>query len=142
MKVKDAMTPDVAVAAPTDTIRAVARRMSEIDTGFIPVCDGRRVLGVVTDRDIVLRVVAEGGDPEAPVSEYMTEGVEYAYDNDALDKVAGRMGDAQIRRMIVVDSDKNLVGVLSLGDVAREGKAKLVGATLEDISDSGDEPAK
>lgn len=141
MKVRDAMTADVSVAAPSDAIRQVARQMSEIDTGFMPVCDGRKVLGVITDRDIVLRVVAEGGDPEAPVSEYMTEGVEYAYDTDDLKRVADRMGDDQIRRMIVVNADKDLVGVLSLGDVAREGKAKMVGQTLEEISDPGDEPA-
>ena len=142
MKVKDAMTVEPEVARPSDSIQQVARRMSELDTGVMPVCDGTKVQGVITDRDIVLRVVAEGGDPSAPVSQFMTEGVEYAYEDDDLEKVAKRMGDAQIRRMIVVNSDKDLVGIISLGDLAREGKAKVIGKTLEDISEPGDEPAR
>ena len=141
MKVRDVMSRDVEIARPTDPIRQVARRMSEIDTGFIPVCDGRKVQGVITDRDIVLRVVAEGGDVNAPVSQYMTSQVEYALDTDDLDKVAGRMGDDQIRRMIVVDDNKDLVGVVSLGDLAREHKAKSVGKALGEISEPGDQPS-
>lgn len=140
MKVRDVMSRDVEIARPTDPIRQVARRMSEIDTGFIPVCDGRKVQGVITDRDIVLRVVAEGGDVNAPVSQYMTSQVEYALDSDDLDKVADRMGDDQIRRMIVVDDNKDLVGVVSLGDLAREHKAKSVGKALGEISEPGDQP--
>jgi CBS domain-containing protein len=140
MKVRDVMTRDVEVARPDDPIRQVARRMSEIDTGFMPVCDGRKVQGVITDRDIVLRVVAEGGDVNAPVSQYMTSQVEYALDGDDLDKVADRMGDDQIRRMIVVDDNRDLVGVVSLGDLAREHKAKTIGKTLGEISEPGDQP--
>ena len=141
MKVKDAMTTDVEVARPADSIQQVARRMSELDTGVIPVCDGQRVQGIITDRDIAIRVVAEGGDINAPVSQYMTEDVEYAYESDDLEKVAQRMGDLQIRRMIVVDSNKDLAGIISLGDLAREGKARKIGAVLEEISESGDQPA-
>lgn len=139
MKIRDVMTRDVEVARPSDTIQQVARRMSELDTGFMPICDGRRVQGVITDRDIVIRVVAENGDPSAPVSEYMTQQVEYAQETDALDKVTERMGDDQIRRMIVVDENKDLVGVVSLGDLAREGKSKTVGRALGEISEPGDE---
>jgi CBS domain-containing protein len=142
VKVRDAMTTDVEVARPADSIQQVARRMSEIDTGVIPVCDGQRVQGIITDRDIAIRVVAEGGDINAPVSQYMTEDVEYAYESDDLDKVAKRMGDLQIRRMIVVDSNKDLAGIISLGDLAREGKAKVIGSVLEDISEPGDQPAR
>ena len=140
MKVRDVMTRHVEVARPTDSIRQVARRMSEIDAGFMPVCDGRKVQGVITDRDIVLRVVAEGGDADALVSQYMTSQVEYALDTDDLDKVADRMGDDQIRRMIVVDADKDLVGVVALGDLAREHKAKTIGKVLGEISEPGDQP--
>ena len=140
MKIRDVMTRDVEVARPSDSIQQVARRMSELDTGFMPVCDGRKVQGVITDRDIVIRVVAEGGDPTAPVGQYMTEQVEYAHEDDAFDKVADRMGDDQIRRMIVVDDNRDLVGVVSLGDLAREGKAKTVGRALGEISDPGDQP--
>lgn len=140
MKVRDVMTRDVEVARPDDTIQQVARRMSELDTGVMPVCDGRKVQGVITDRDIVLRIVAEAGDINAPVSQYMTEGVEYAFDDDALDKVTERMGDQQIRRMIVVDRNKDLVGIVSIGDIARDGKAKAVGRALGEISEPGDQP--
>jgi CBS domain-containing protein len=136
------MTTDVEVARPADSIQQVARRMSEIDTGVIPVCDGQRVQGIITDRDITIRVVAEGGDINAPVSQYMTEDVEYAYESDDLEKVAKRMGDLQIRRMIVVTQDKDLAGIISLGDLAREGKAKVIGNVLEDISEPGDQPAR
>ena len=142
MKVRDAMTTDVEVARPADSIQQVARRMSEIDTGVIPVCDGQRVQGIITDRDITIRVVAEGGDINAPVSQYMTEDVEYAYESDDLEKVAKRMGDLQISRIIVVTQDKDLAGIISLGDLAREGKAKVIGQTLEDISEPGDQPAR
>ena len=142
MKVKDAMTTDVEVARPADSIQQVARKMSELDTGVMPVCDGTRVLGIITDRDIAIRVVAEGGDINAPVSQYMTEDVEYAYESDDLDKVTSRMGDLQIRRMIVVDSNKDLAGIISLGDLAREGKARKIGAVLEEISEPGDQPAR
>ena len=142
MKVKDAMTTEVEIARPVDTIQQVARKMSELDTGVMPVCDGTRVQGIITDRDIAIRVVAEGGDINAPVSQYMTEDVEYAYESDDLDKVAKRMGDLQIRRMIVVDSNKDLAGIISLGDLAREGKAKTIGNVLEDISEPGDQPAR
>jgi CBS domain-containing protein len=139
MKIRDVMTRDVEVARPTDTIQQVARRMSELDTGFMPVCDGRKVQGVITDRDIVIRVVAENGDVNAPVSQYMTESVEFAREDENMDKIADRMGDDQIRRMIVVDDSENLVGVVSLGDLAREGKSKTVGKALGEISEPGDE---
>lgn len=139
MKISEIMTRDVTVARPEETIRDVARRMSELDTGVIPVCDGRKVQGVITDRDIVLRVVAEGGNADAPVSQYMTSGVEYAVDTDSVDDVVERMADQQIRRMIVVDKDKDLVGIVSIGDIAREHKAKPVGKALGEISESGDE---
>jgi CBS domain-containing protein len=141
MKIRDVMTRSVEVARPTDTIQQIARRMSELDTGFMPICDGRKVQGVITDRDIVIRVVAENGDVNAPVSQYMTEQVEFADENEALDKIADRMGDDQIRRMIVVDENKDLVGVVSLGDLAREGKAKTIGRALGEISEPGDQPA-
>ena len=142
MKVRDAMTTEVEVATPVDTIQQVARRMSELDTGVMPVCDGQRVQGIITDRDITIRVVAEGGDINSPVSQYMTEDVEYAYESDDLEKVAKRMGDLQIRRMIVVTENKDLAGIISLGDLAREGKAKVIGNVLEDISEPGDQPAR
>lgn len=139
MQVRDVMTASVVTAAPTDTIRDVARRMSEIDTGMIPVVEGGTVTGLITDRDIVLRIVAEDGDVRAPVSQYMTTGVETCQADEPVRDAARKMADLQIRRLIVLENQR-FVGVLSLGDVARETRGSAAVA-LEEISDPGDEPA-
>jgi CBS domain-containing protein len=139
MKVRDVMTAGVVTAAPADTIRDVARRMSEVDTGVIPVVQGGVVTGLITDRDIVLRVVAEDGDPHAPVSQYMTETVETCQADDPLREASRKMADLQIRRLIVLEN-QTFVGILSLGDVAREVRGSAAVA-LEEISDPGDQPA-
>ncbi len=139
MKVRDVMTAGVVTAAPTDTIRDVARRMSEVDTGVIPVVQGGVVTGLITDRDIVLRIVAEDGDVHAPVSQYMTTSVETCQADDNLREAAAKMADLQIRRLIVLENQR-FAGVLSLGDVAREVRGSAARA-LEEISDPGDQPA-
>ncbi len=139
MKVRDVMTASVVTASPGDTIRDVARRMSEIDTGVIPVTEGDIVVGLITDRDIVLRIVAEDGDTNAPVSQFMTEGVETCQADDGLREAARKMADLQIRRLIVLENQR-FAGILSLGDVAREVRGSAGGA-LEEISDPGDRPA-
>lgn len=136
MKVRDAMTRDVAVVQPGATVRDAARVMSEVDSGVVPVCDGRRVVGMLTDRDIVIRVVAEGRSIDTPISEAMTTQVQYCFEDDDLEDAAVTMGRLQMRRLIVLDADRNLAGILSLGDVAREhddedGTAR----TLEQISE-------
>jgi predicted transcriptional regulator len=102
MKVRDVMTASVVTARPTDSIRDVARRMSEIDTGVIPVTEGDTVVGLITDRDIVLRIVAEDGDIGAPVSQFMTTGVETCQADDSVREAARKMADMQIRRLIVL----------------------------------------
>lgn len=135
MRVSDVMTRDVQVASPSDTIAQVARRMSEIDSGVIPVCEGDRIVGLITDRDIVIRVVGEDRDNEIPVSEVMTTHIETCAANDKLDQATKKMADMQIRRLVVVDDAGKLAGILSLGDVAREHSPRKVGAALEDISE-------
>lgn len=137
MKVADIMTRDVAVARPTDTIQDVARRMADIDVGSLPVCDGERIWGMVTDRDIAIRAVAEGRSFEAPVSGIMSAEVEYCFDTDDADEAAGKMAGSQIRRLPVVDKDRRLVGIVALADVALNLKDKPTGKTLEDISQPG-----
>jgi CBS domain-containing protein len=137
MKVADVMTRDVEVANPNDSIQSVAQRMGELDIGVLPVCDGRRIQGMVTDRDIAVRGVAQGLDSNAPVSRIMTGNLEYVLATDDLDRAADKMADHQIRRLPVVDENKDLVGILSLGDLAQEHKAKIVGRTLEEISEPG-----
>ncbi|MCC7266977.1 MAG: CBS domain-containing protein [Caulobacteraceae bacterium] len=137
MKVADIMTRDVTVARPNDTIQDVARRMADIDVGSLPVCDGQRIQGMVTDRDIAIRAVAEGRSFADPVSGIMSAEVECCFDTDDAGEAADRMAGSQIRRLPVVDRDKRLVGIVALADVALNLKDKPTGKTLEDISQPG-----
>jgi CBS domain-containing protein len=140
MKVSDAMTGQVSTAAPTDTVRKVAQVMAHIDSGVVPVVDNGKVVGLVTDRDIVLRVVAEGRSFDSPVSEAMSEGeVQSVREDDILADATAKMASHQIRRLVVLNAAGQLTGILSLGDVAKDYGAKQVGKTLEEISaESGD----
>jgi CBS domain-containing protein len=134
MIVSEAMTAQVVTAKPTDTIKRVASIMKEVDTGVAPVIDDGKVVGMITDRDIVLRVVAEGGDMNGPVSAVMTEDVQTCREDDNLADAAALMGSHQLRRRPVLNDAGRLVGILSLGDIAQDYGAKKVGQTLEEIS--------
>ena len=135
MKVSDAMTGQVTTAAPTDTVRKVAQMMAHVETGAVPVVDDGKVVGLVTDRDIVLRVVAEGRSFDSPISEAMSDGEVFSVgEDDVLADATAKMASHQIRRLIVLDDAGKLTGILSLGDVAKDYGAKQVGKTLEDIS--------
>jgi len=135
MKVSDAMTSQVSVARPTDTIRQVAQTMAKVDSGVVPVVDDGKVVGLVTDRDIVLRVVAEGRSFDAPVSEAMSDGeVLSVKEDDILADATAKMANNQVRRLVVLNEAGTLTGILSLGDVAKDYGAKQVGKTLEEIS--------
>ncbi len=135
MKVSDAMTSQVSVARPTDSIRKVAETMAKIESGVVPVVDDGKVVGVVTDRDIVLRVVAEGRSFDSPISEAMSDGeVLSVKEDDILADATAKMANNQVRRLIVLNEAGNLTGILSLGDVAKDYGAKQVGKTLEEIS--------
>ena len=136
MKVSDAMTSQVSTAAPTDTVRKVAQVMAHVETGAVPIVDDAgKVVGLVTDRDIVLRVVAEGRSFDSPISEAMSEGEVYSVlEDDVLADATAKMASHQIRRLVVLDGSGKLTGILSLGDVAKDYGAKQVGKTLEDIS--------
>jgi len=121
MAIKDIMTMEVTVIAPDDSIMAAAKKMADEDMGFIPVCDGERIVGALTDRDITVRCVAKGGDASRTrVRDVMTPEITYCYEDDDVEKTARLMRDKQIRRIIVVNRDKKLVGVVALGDLARE----------------------
>ncbi len=141
MKVRDVMSRGVQTARAADTIQQVARRMSELDTGFMPICEGDRVLGLLTDRDIAIRAVAEGLGPETLATKIMTSGAESAAEDDDVDEVTTKMARLQIRRIVILDKAGKLAGVMSLGDVALEAKAKDAGRTLAEISEPGDRPA-
>ena len=125
MRVSDCMTRDVRVATPGQSIRDVAKIMAEIDAGIMPVGENDRLIGMISDRDIAIRAVAQGKGPDTPVRDVMsTEKVLYCYDDEELDTVAKNMGDVQVRRLPVVNREKRLVGIVSLGDLAnRERKA-------------------
>jgi len=125
MKVCDAMTREVRIATPGQSIREVAKMMAEIDAGAMPVGENDRLVGMITDRDIAIRAVGQGKGPDTPVRDVMsTEQVLYCYDDEELEHVAKNMASEQVRRLPVVNREKRLVGIVSLGDMAQnEGRA-------------------
>lgn len=132
-KISEVMTSNVKVVRPDDTVQNAARMMAELDVGAIPVCDGTRLQGMITDRDITIRATAEGRGGDTKVRDVMTEDVVWCTAQDDTQEVLQRMGDAQVRRIPVVDQDKNLVGIVALGDLAIE-EENNVDEALRDIS--------
>jgi CBS domain-containing protein len=130
------MSRDVRLANPGQTIRDVAKIMADIDAGSVPVSDNDRLVGMITDRDIAVRAVAQGKGPDTPVREVMSQEVKYCYDDEELDHVAKNMGDIRVRRLPVVNREKRLVGIVSLGDVALKGE-KAAGKAVKGISKPG-----
>lgn len=141
MKVSEVMTAQVVTAKPKTSIQDIARLMSEIDSGVIPIAEDGKVLGLVTDRDIVVRVVADGGALDAPASEIMSDDVQSCQAEDNLADATAKMGAHQVRRLVVYGEAGRLAGILSLGDVALDYGAKAVGRTLEEISAEPASPA-
>lgn len=137
--VADIMTTDVQVIEPQQSIAEAARLMRHLDIGALPVCSGRQLLGMVTDRDIALRGVAEGLAPhEARVSEVMTTPAMWVTEDQDTTEVLRLMGERQVRRMPVIDVDKRLVGIVSLGDLALRQPAKVDEAVREiSLPDTG-----
>jgi CBS domain-containing protein len=122
-------------ASPDDSIEDAARRMAQEDVGALPVCEGRKVIGIVTDRDIVVRGLAKGLDAKATVRDVMTDRLETVSESDDIEDVHDRMSAAQVRRLPVVDESGELVGMIALADVARVAESQEAGATLEEISE-------
>ena len=140
MKVSELMTSNVQTVNPEQPIREAAQFMLREDAGAMPVCDGERLIGMVTDRDIAVRGVAEGLGPETPVREVMTEEALFCWDDDDVDAVAVKMSDAQVRRFPVVSRDDNrLVGIVSLGDLSQGDHDDAAQAALEGITEPGGE---
>ncbi|HEU0284069.1 MAG TPA: CBS domain-containing protein [Sphingomicrobium sp.] len=137
MKVSEVMTTGVETVRPDQQARDAARFMLQADTGSIPVTEGDRLIGMITDRDIAVRGVALGYGPETPVSELMTSGVVSAHADDPIEEAARKMGEAQVRRLPVIDDDARLVGVVSLGDLARETDEDTASQALEGVSAPG-----
>jgi CBS domain-containing protein len=135
MIVRDVMTANPRTVGPTDSLQAAAQVMREEDTGIVPVVENGRLLGVVTDRDIVLRAVAQGMPPTERVGPLATTEIEAVTPDASTKEAAALMAEHQIRRLPVVENGR-LVGIVSLGDLAvKEGKESLIGETLEEISE-------
>jgi len=137
MKIRDVMTPDVRTIAPSLTIREAAQAMAETDVGVLPVAENDRLVGMLTDRDIVVRAVAAGLNPDTAVRDAMSPEIKYCFDDDEVDEVCENMAEQQLRRLPVVDRDKNLVGIVSLSDLARQGDSEAAGEALEGITQPG-----
>jgi CBS domain-containing protein len=137
MRVSEVMTPGVRVVSPEQTISEAARLMAEIDAGSLPVGEGDRLVGMITDRDIAVRAVAEQKPPTTRVREVMSHEVLYCFDDQEIDDIAQNMSDVKVRRLPVVDREKRLVGIISLGDVAKGDNAALAGQTVADVTAPG-----
>lgn len=137
MQVRDVMTERVRTVTPTATIREAARLMGDIDAGVLPVAEGDRLIGMVTDRDIALRAIAVGKGPDASVGEVMSPEVKYCFDDEDVDDVCENMADLQVRRLPVVNRDKRLVGIVSLADIANAADPEEAGQALEGITRPG-----
>jgi CBS domain-containing protein len=138
MLVKEIMTSDVECITPNTTLREAAQRMKELDVGPLPICgDDDRLAGMITDRDITVRAVAAGLDPStAQVRDVMTPNIIYCFEDQDISDAAHMMEQNQIRRLLVLNRDKRLVGILSLGDLAVDtGDEQLAGHTLEAVSE-------
>ena len=139
MKVNEIITHDPQVIRPETALIEAAQKMKSLDIGMLPVCDGDRLVGVITDRDIAVRGVAQGYDPKtARVQEVMTPEVIYCFDDEDVKEAAKKMEEKQVRRLPVLNREKRLVGIVSLGDLAvRTGKEKMAGEVLERVSKPG-----
>jgi CBS domain-containing protein len=135
MKVSDVMTPNPRTVQLSDTIEDAAKIMRDEDTGAVPVIEDDRVVGMITDRDIVIRAIADG-DFECTIDDIVSDDVVCATPDMSTAEAAELMGEHQIRRLPVVDEDERLVGILSIGDIAvKEGRDARTGETLENISE-------
>ena len=134
MKVHEVMHRDVQIASPDQTLREAAAMMADIDAGVLPVGDQDRLVGMITDRDIAVRGVARGLTPDAPVREVMSAEVKYCFEDEDINHVARNMADIQVRRLPVLDRDKRLIGILSLGDIATQCGPAPAGKAISGIS--------
>ena len=137
MKVSEVMTSDVQTVSADQTAREAASFMLRAEAGSIPVCEGEKVIGMITDRDIAVRGVAEGRGPDTPVRELMSDGIVCAHEDDDVQEIAERMSREQVRRLPVLDADGKLCGIVSLGDLAREGIGEQAHEALEGVSQPG-----
>ncbi len=137
MKVREAMTQDVCLTGPDQSIRDAAKVMAQIDAGALPVEQDDRLVGVITDRDIAVRAVAQGKSPDTKVRDVMSREVLYCYEDEDLDTVIRNMGTIKVRRLPVLNREKRLVGIVSFGDLARHHNATMEEKALRELSEPG-----
>jgi CBS domain-containing protein len=137
MQLREVMTPNVEVIGSNIRLKDAAAKMKELDVGLMPVCDGEKLRGLLTDRDITVRATAEGRDPsKTKVSEIMSADIVFCFEDQEIEEAISLMEVKQIRRVPILDRDKRLVGIVSLGDIAvRAGDRKLTGETLREVSE-------
>lgn len=135
MRVAEAMTRDVRVVTPDQNLMDAARLMADCDCGVLPVGEGDRLIGMITDRDIVIRGLAEGKEGRTMIRDVMSEDIKYCFEDDDISDVARNMGDLQIRRLPVVSRDKRLIGIISLGDIANADEIEPAAEALSSISE-------
>ena len=134
-KIQDVMSKNPTCIDPQSTIKEASIKMKDVDTGFLPVCESGRLIGAITDRDIVVRGIAEGLDTNDNVSNIMSKNITYCFDNEPLEEAAEKMQQEGIRRVAVLDQNKRLVGVLSLDDIAVKVNAEsLTAETLKEVN--------
>lgn len=136
MLVKEAMSKSPVYLAPTATVKDAVEKMIKLDCGFIPIGENDRLIGAVTDRDVVIRAVGKGKDSSAvPLRDIMSSNILYCYEDDQIHKAVENMSKNQIHRLVVLNKDKRFTGVVSLGDIARKCRdTKLCGEAFEAIS--------
>ncbi len=132
-KVRDIMSRNVEVVRPDDTLQEAAKKMRSRDVGFLPVCDGERLVGALSDRDIAIGAVAQGKDPrKTKVKDLARSDVCWCFDDQDVDEAARMMKDKEVRRVMVIEREgKQLVGIVSLGDLATKSSGKTSGSVLE-----------
>lgn len=135
--VRDVMSRDVQLTNPDQTLREAAALMKKIDAGVLPVAENDKLLGMITDRDIAIRGIAEGKGPNTKVRDVMSHEIKYCFEDEAVAHVVENMAELQVRRLPVVNRDKRLVGIMSLGDLATEGALAKTAKALHGISQPG-----
>lgn len=136
MKIREIMTANVECVPPNLSVTQLAEKMKALDVGFVPVCENDRLMGTVTDRDIVIRGLASGRDINSCTArDVMTNEIFYCFEEDNVKDVAERMRDKEVRRMLILNEQKRLVGVVSIGDVSKV-EEKVSGKVLHDITDA------
>lgn len=137
MNVSEVMTQGVYTTSPDDTVQMAAQTMVDLDTGVLPIGENDRLIGILTDRDLSTRVVAEARDPATTfVREVMSPEVRFCFEDDSVEQAAVKMSQWQVRRLPVLSREQRLVGIISLGDLAREVTPEIAGAALNGIAES------